>query len=115
MLVEPCCACDGDATGLDVPFGVGPVAEFTLPAFDPADEFALPALLDPADEFALPALFAEFASPGLFEPADEFVLPDFDLLFELPAELRLSRAAFLLLFWFPRLFAFVSKALSREG
>jgi len=116
-LDEPGCVGDGDATGLGIPFVVDPIAELTLPAFDPAAEFVLPALFDPLDEFAFPDLLDEFVSPGLFDPALEFVLADFDLLFELPGELELSRAdEFLLLVWFPRLFAFVSKALlSREG
>jgi hypothetical protein len=61
-------------------------------------------------------LLAEFISPGLFDAADEFVFADFDLLFELPGELELSRAdEFLLPAWFPRLFVFDSTALlSRE-
>jgi hypothetical protein len=93
---DPCCAGEGDVPGL--PFAVDPVAEFTLPEFDPAAEFALPTLFDELDEFALPDLLAEFVSPGLFDPVDEFVLLDFGLLFELPGELELSRAdEFLLL------------------
>jgi hypothetical protein len=62
-------------------------------------------------------LLAEFVSPGLFDAADEFVFADFDLLFELPGELELSRAdEFLLPAWFPRLFVFDSRALlSRAG
>ena len=66
-----------------------PVAEFTLPAFDPL-ELEIPGLLDPGDKFALPDLLDEFVSPSLFDPTDEFVLPD--LLFELPGGLELSRA-----------------------
>ena len=97
-LDDPCCAGDGDAIGLAVPFAVDPAAEFTLPAFDPAEEFALPALFDPVDEFVLADLLAESVSPGLFDAVTEFVLPDFDLLFELAGEFRLSRAdEFLLL------------------
>jgi hypothetical protein len=75
--------CDVDAAGLGVPFAVDPVAEFTLPMFDPAEEFVLAALFEPVDEFAL---------PDLLEAADKFVLPGFDLVFELPDELALSRA-----------------------
>jgi hypothetical protein len=99
-LAEPCCAGDavfvwvevvgdGAVAGPDVPVAGDAVDGFTLPALDPAEEFALPALFDSFDEFALPDLL-EF-SPGLFAAVDALVLPDFDLVFELPGELELSR------------------------
>ena len=75
--------CDGDARGLGVPFAVDPIDEFTLPVFDPAEEFALAALFDPIDKLALPDLLA---------PAAEFLLSGFNLVFELLDELALSRA-----------------------